>query len=317
MVRIAILDDYLNRALGSADWGRIPGVQITVFDRHLGGEDTVADELSPFEIVVAMRERTPFPSSLLERLSNLRLLVTTGMRNRSIDLSAAKSRGILVCGTELPTHPPAELTWALILGLVRDVPRENAAMRAGAWQVTCGIGLKGRVLGIVGLGRQGRQVARVGLAFDMDVIAWSRNLTAEKAAEHGARYVERDELLATADIVTLHLPLTSGTRGLVGAREIALMKPRSYLINTSRGPIVDEKALIDALTHGRIAGAGLDVYDEEPLPADHPLRSIEPAILMAHNGYVVEEMFPLAYGHAVEDIEAWLTGNPIRVLAGA
>ena len=314
MIRIAILDDYQNRALISADWNRIPEADVHVFDRHLGDEDAVAECLAPYEIIVAMRERTPFPASLLTRLPNLRLLVTTGMRNRAVDMDAAASRGVLVCGTELLPHPPAELTWALILALVRDVPREDAAMRAGAWQLTCGMGLKGRVLGIIGLGRQGDQVARVGRAFGMDVAAWSRNLTTEKAAERGARFVEKDELFATADIVTIHVALNDGTRGLVGARELGLMKPKAYLVNTSRGPIVDETALIETLRRKRIAGAGLDVYDREPLPANHPLRSLDNTVLMAHNGYVVEEMFPLAYGQAVEDVEAWLRGAPIRIL---
>jgi phosphoglycerate dehydrogenase-like enzyme len=317
MVRIAILDDYQNRALASADWDRLSRAQTTVFDHPLGDEDVIAKTLEPFQVVVLMRERTPFPATLINRLANLRLLVTTGRRNKSIDLAAAGARGVVVCGTDLPVHPPAELTWALILALVRDLPRENADMHTGGWQTTCGIGLKGRVLGIVGLGRQGRQVARIGAAFGMDVVAWSRNLTSETAAAHGARPVGKSTLLATADVVTLHVPLTAETRGLIGAGEIAQMKRLAYLVNTSRGPLVDETALIAALNEGHLAGAGLDVYDIEPLPADHLLRRMDRVILTGHTGNLVEEMYALAYDQAVENIESWLAGNPLRVLGEA
>jgi phosphoglycerate dehydrogenase-like enzyme len=286
-----------------------------VFDRPLGDEAAVAEVLRPFQVIVAMRERTPFPASLLARLPALRLLVTTGMRNLAIDVAAARRQGVVLAGTEMLGHAAFEHAWALIMAVTKQIVREDRAMHAGRWQVGVGIGLKGRTLGVLGLGRLGSQIARIGQAFGMEVIAWSEHLSAERAAECGARRVDKDELFATADVLTIHLVLSERTRGLVGARELALMKRSAYLINTSRGPIVDEAALIEALRTGRIAGAGLDVYDVEPLPADHPLRRLDNAVLTGHTGYVVQEMYQLAYGQAVEDIRAWQAGTPIRVLS--
>jgi phosphoglycerate dehydrogenase-like enzyme len=317
MSRIAILDDYQNAALGAADWTGLEGCEVTVFDRHLGHDEAaVAAALAPFEVVVAMRERTAFPASLLARLPRLRLLVTTGMRNLVIDMNAARAQGIVVSGTAMLGHVPFEHAWALILAVTKQIPQEDRAMHAGRWQQGIGIGLAGRTLGVLGLGRLGAKVARIGLAFDMKVIAWSQNLTAERAAECGVIRVEKDELFASSDVLTIHLVSSPRTRGLVGAHELSLMKPSAYLINTSRGPIVDETALIEALRAGRIAGAGLDVYDSEPLPPDHPLRALDNAVLTGHTGYVVQEMYAIAYGQAVENIRSWLDGAPLRVLDG-
>jgi phosphoglycerate dehydrogenase-like enzyme len=261
-----------------------------------------------------MRERTPFQRSLLQRLPQLRLLVTTGMRNASIDLQAAVDNGVTVCGTEGLPYPTAELTWGLILALARQIPREDHATRNGQWQVSLGVGLQRLVLGVIGLGRLGSQVATVGKAFGMEVLAWSQNLTAERAAQCGATLVEKDDLLSRADVVTIHLILGERSRGLIGARELGLMKPTAYLVNTSRGPIVDEAALIQALEQGRIAGAGLDVFDEEPLPLNHPLRRLENTVLTPHMGYVTRDTYEVFYGQAVEDVQAFLRGSPVRVL---
>jgi phosphoglycerate dehydrogenase-like enzyme len=276
----------------------------------------LVERLKEFEIVVAMRERTPFPRSLLERLPRLKLLITTGMRNASIDIKAAADRGITVCGTGGVGYPTAELTWGLILALLRRIPQEDRATRAGQWQVSLGVGLRDKVLGMIGLGNLGSQVATVGKAFQMQVLAWSQNLTAERAAQFGATLVTKDELLSRADIVTIHLVLSERTRRLLGARELALMKPTAYLINTSRGPIVEEQALVEALEKKTIAGAALDVYDEEPLPLDHPLRRLENTVITPHVGYVTAEGYRVFYGHAVEDIQAFLRGQPVRVIKG-
>jgi phosphoglycerate dehydrogenase-like enzyme len=315
VTRVAILDDYQEVARRLADWKSLPA-EVVVFRDHLSDESKVAARLADFDVVVAMRERTPFPRSLFERLPQLRLLVTTGMRNASIDLRAAAGRGVVVSGTAGLPSPTAELTWALILALVRQVPREDRATRDGRWQETLGTTLKGRTLGILGLGQLGSRVARVGKAFEMDVIAWSQNLTPERATAVGATLAgSRDELLARADIVTIHLVLSDRTRGLVGARELGLMRPTAYLVNTSRGPIVDEGALIATLRAGKIAGAGLDVYDEEPLPADHPLRRLPNTVITPHLGYVTEETYQIFYSQALEDIRAFLAGAPVRVLS--
>jgi phosphoglycerate dehydrogenase-like enzyme len=315
MTRVAILDDYQGVARRMADWGRLPaGTEVVVFPDHLADPGAVAARLAEFDIVMAMRERTPFPRALLERLPRLRLLVTSGMRNAAIDLAAAAERGILVCGTGGLPYPTAELTWALVLSLFRRVPAEDRATRAGHWQQTVGLGLNGKTLGVLGLGTLGSRVARVGRAFEMDVIAWSQNLTAQRAAEVGATLVGRDELLGRADLVTIHLVLGDRTRGLIGARELGLMKPSAYLVNTSRGPIVDEGALVRALRDGTIAGAGLDVFDEEPLPLDHPLRRLPNTVITPHLGYVTEETYRIFFGQALEDVEAFLRGAPVRVL---
>src|SRR4051794_20410980 len=261
-----------------------------------------------------MRERTAFPRNVLERLPNLKLLVTTGMRNKSIDTQAANDSSVTVCGTGSQPTATAELTWALILASVRHIPREDAGVRAGGWQQTIGGDLAGARLGVVGLGRLGTQVAKIGQAFGMDVVAWSQNLTDERAAEHGVRRVDREELFGTADVVTVHLLWSRRTRGLINADDFALMKHTAVFINTSRGPIVQEQALVDALTDGTIAGAGLDVYDQEPLPAGSRMRTLPRTVLTPHLGYVTRGTYEVFYGEAVEDVAAFLSGSPIRVI---
>ena len=315
MARVAILDDYQHVARRMADWSSLPpGTELVVFADHLKDAGAVAARLADFEAVVAMRERTAFPRALLERLPKLKLLVTTGMRNASIDVAAATARGIVVCGTAGLPYPTAELTWGLILALVRRIPAEDRATREGRWQISCGLGLNGKTLGVIGLGGLGSRVAKVGRAFEMDVIAWSQNLTEARAAEVGAKLVAKDELLARADVASIHLVLSDRTRGLIGARELSLMKRTAYLINTSRGPIVDESALVAAVRKGTIAGAGLDVYDDEPLAIDHPLRDLPNTVITPHLGYVTEEGYRIFYGQALEDVKAWLAGQPLRVL---
>jgi phosphoglycerate dehydrogenase-like enzyme len=316
MVRVAVLDDYQGVARETADWSVLPpGTEVQVFRDHLVDEAAVAARLEGFDVVVAMRERTPFRRSLLTRLPALRLLVTTGMRNASIDVAAANEAGVVVCGTGGGGGSTAELTWGLILALLRQIPREDAATRAGSWQTTLGVDLEGKTLGVLGLGRLGTRVATVGRAFRMEVIAWSQNLTAERAAAAGATLVPKDELLRRADVVSIHLVLSDRTRGLLGARELALMRPTAYLVNTSRGPIVDEAALVEALRAGRIAGAGLDVFDQEPLPPGHPLLTAPRTVLTPHLGYVTRETYRVFFGDAVEDIGAFLAGTPLRVLS--
>lgn len=315
MTKVAVLDDYQGVAVEMADWSSLPdGVEVDVFSDHLSDEDEVSGRLRPYDAVVAMRERTPFRRSLLERLPNLRLLVTTGMRNASIDVAAANDNGITVCGTNGLPYPTAELTWGLILALARKIPTEDRATREGHWQVTMGEGLQGKTLGALGLGNLGSQVATVGVAFGMRVIAWSQNLTADRASQFGAELVSKEELLRSSDILTIHTILSRRTRGLIGADELAMMKRSAYLVNTSRGPIVDEEALIAALRSGAIAGAGLDVFDVEPLPLDHPLRSLPNTVLTPHMGYVTSETYRIFYGDAVEDIRAFLAGAPVRVI---
>jgi len=315
MTRIAVLDDYQSVAADFCDWSKVAGpVDVTTFSDTIIDEDALAERLQPFDVIVAMRERTAFPRTLFERLPNLKLLVTTGMRNKAIDTAAANERGITVCGTGTSGTSTAELTWGLILAVLRHIPQEDAAVRAGGWQQTIGGDLAGARLGVIGLGRLGTQVARVGQAFGMDVVAWSQNLTDEHAAEHGVRRVEREELFGTADVVTVHLLWSRRTRGLIGADDFARMKPTAVFINTSRGPIVQTQALVDALREGRIAGAGLDVYDREPLPADDPIRSLPRTVLTPHLGYVTRNTYEVFYGEAVEDVAAWIAGSPIRVI---
>jgi phosphoglycerate dehydrogenase-like enzyme len=314
-MKLAILDDYQRVALEMADWSPVQDrVEITVFDRHLGALDAVAAALQGFQIVCIMRERTPFPAALLERLPDLRLLVTSGRRNDVIDLDAACRLGITVCGTSSPGHATAELAFCLILALARGLVSEATSMRAGGWQVGLGRDLKGAVLGILGLGRLGSQVAGLGKAFGMHVIAWSQNLSPARAAELGVRRVDKEELFALADFITIHLRLSARTIGLVGARELALMKPDASLVNTSRGAIVDEPALIDALERGRIAGAALDVYEREPLAPDHRLRSLPNLLLTPHLGYVTRETYCVFYGETVELVLAFLDGRPRNLL---
>ena len=315
MARVALLDDYQGVALGMADWKSLPkDTEVVAFPDHLDDEGALAARLADFDIVMAMRERTPFPRTLLERLPKLKLLITAGMRNASIDMKAAAERGVLVCGTAGLPYPTAELAWGLILGLMRRIPAEDRATREGRWQTSLGLGLNGKTLGVLGLGTLGSRVAKVGRAFEMEVLAWSQNLTAERAAEVGVTLVPKDELLARADIVSIHLVLGERTRGLISARELGLMKRSAYLVNTSRGPIVDEAALIRALREGSIAGAGLDVFGTEPLPLDHPFRRIPNTVIAPHLGYVTEETYRIFYGHAMEDIQAFLRGDPVRVL---
>jgi phosphoglycerate dehydrogenase-like enzyme len=315
--RVAVLDDYGLVAGGLGPWERLDGrAEVEFFGDHLDDEDALAARLKPFAAIVAMRERTPLPRSLLERLPALRLIVTTGMANASIDLEAAAARGIAVCGTASRGGGPVELTWALVLGLVRHLREEDAAVRAGGWQQAVGGDLEGRQLGLLGLGRLGRRVAAVGSAFGMQVVAWSEHLTDAVAEEAGARRVELDELLRTSHVVSIHLRLSHRTRGLLGRRELGLLRPDAILVNTSRGPIVDEPALVDVLRSGAIAGAGLDVFDAEPLPPDHPLRTAPRTLLTPHLGYVTEATFRTMYADAVQDIEAYLDGAPVRVLGG-
>jgi phosphoglycerate dehydrogenase-like enzyme len=315
-MKLAILDDYQRVALKMADWSRLrDSVEITAFDHNLGGLDEVADALQDFEIVCIMRERTPFPATLFDRLPRLKLLVTTGKRNDSIDLDAARRHGVTVCGTRSSGHATAELAFGLILALARGLIIEATSMREGGWQVGLGRDLRGAVLGILGLGRLGSQVAGFARAFGMDVIAWSQNLSEARAAEVGARRVSKDELFTSADFVTIHLRLSDRTQGLVGARELALMKPDAYLVNTSRGPIVDQRALIEALEQGRIGGAALDVYDIEPLPADHALRRVQTLLLTPHVGYVTRETYRVFYGEMVDVVRSFLEGRPQNVLS--
>ena len=316
MIRIAILDDYQNVAGSMANWNSLGSdCALTFFHDHLADHAALTARLAPFQVIVATRERTPFPGALLAQLPQLRLLVTTGMRNASIDVKAAAARGITVCGTQGLPYPTAELAWGLILALARRICREDGELRAGRWQTTLGVGLNGKTLGVIGLGRLGSQVARFGKAFEMEVLAWSQNLTAERAAAAGAALVGKEELMRRSDFISIHLVLSERTRGIVGAPELALMKPTAYLVNTARGPLVDGEALLGALGGGRIAGAGLDVYDQEPLPANHPLTKLPNAVLTPHLGYVTEEGYRAAYGDAVEDIRAYLQGKPMRIVA--
>ena len=315
MPKIAILDDYHDVVLKWIDWSALPDdYQLERFTEPFADEDAAALAMQGFEIVVANRERTPFPSSLLKRLPDLKLLVTTNMRNLAIDMDAARDNGIMVCGTRVISGPAAEMTWALMLSLMKMIPKENATMHEGGWQTEFGHVVKGKTLGIVGVGKLGSLVARYGLAFEMKVIGWSENLTDERCAELGIQRVDKETIFRDSDVVTIHQLLSDRTRGLVGTHEISLMKPTAYLINTARGPIIDEGAMIDALREKRIAGAGLDVYDKEPLPKDHPLRKLDNVILTGHTSNLSRDNWGICYGEAVENIQAWLQGKPIRVL---
>jgi len=314
-MRIAILDDYFDAALHLADWNPLKGrAEIQVFTEPLGGEENAAKKLADFEIIVGMRERTPFPATLIRRLPKLKLLITTGMRNLSFDLEAAHSRGVTVCGTGGVGSPTSELAVGMMISLLRDIPGQFGSMRKGGWQTRAGHDLGGKTLGLLGLGKLGGAVAAVGNAFNMKVIAWSQNLTEQRAAECKVLRVEKEELFRQSDVISIHIVLSGRTRGIVGARELSLMKSTAYLVNTSRGDIVDEAALLKALQEKRIAGAAIDVYGVEPLPADHAIRKLDNVLLTPHIGYVTVETLAKMYQDAVEDIVAFLDGKAVRVL---
>jgi len=315
-MRCAILDDYQNVALSMADWSKVTGdIDVTVFNKGLGDNAAIAEALKDFEIICLMRERTPFPRALFEKLPKLKLLVTSGARNLSIDMAAAKDHGVTVCGTDGAKHPTAELAIGLMLDLARNISIENARMKAGeAWQSTIGRDLYQHTLGILGLGNLGGRVAKVAQAFGMRVLAWSQNLTKERCQELGVEYATKEDLLKQSDFVTIHMVLSDRSRGLIGAEELSLMKPTAYIINTSRGPIIDEAALIAALQNGTIAGAGLDVFNTEPLPRDHPLRKLPNVVLTPHLGYVTQDGYQMFYGGMVDAIRAFLDGQPIKVI---
>jgi phosphoglycerate dehydrogenase-like enzyme len=314
--RCAILDDYQNVVLKMADWSPVAkDVEIKVFNAPLGGQDKVIEALADFDIVVGTRERTPFPRAVIEKLPKLRLLITTGARNASFDLEAAKERNVVVCGTPGTGNPTAGIAIGLMLELTRRIGYENARMKSGElWQTTIGHDLEGQTLGVVGLGKLGSRVAQIAKAFGMKVMAWSQNLTPEKCREAGVDYASKEDLLRQSDFVTIHLILSPRTRGMIGAKDIGLMKPTAYLINTSRGPIIDEGALLAALREKRIAGAGLDVFDVEPLPLDHPLRGLDNVVLTPHLGYVSVQNYRAYFAGVVEDIRGWIDGKPVRVM---
>ncbi len=316
MSRIAVLDDYQRVALQMTDWSRLQTAHdVVVFDKPFASVVEAAAALQGFDVITIMRERTAFGRAMLEQLPQLKLLVTTGHRNAAIDMTVAAARKITVCGTDAPGHATAELAFGLIIALSRHLALEAQAMRSGGWQTTVGRDLKGRTLGLIGLGKLGSQMARYALAFGMPVLAWSQNLSADTAAAVGAIRVDKDELFQRADVISIHTKLSDRTTGLVGTREFGLMKPDAHLINTSRGPIIDETALIAALTAGTIAGAAIDVYDTEPLPAEHPLRRTPRTLLTPHIGYVTAETYRMFYGGTVAAIEAWLAGKPIHVMS--
>ena len=312
---VAILDDYQAVAQQMADWSQLPpGINVQFFHDHIADEDSLVDRLKNFQVVMGMRERTPFPRSVLDRLPELRLLVTAGMGNAVFDIPAATELGIVVTGTGGVGEGPTELTWGLILALARRIPQEDRLTREGNWGTTVGIGLKDKTLGLLGLGYIGSLVGKVGAALGMNIVAWSQNLTPERAAECGATLVDKDTLFKESDVLSVHVQLSDRTRGLVGAKELSLMKPTSYLINISRGPIVDELSLIQALTSGSIAGAGLDTFDIEPLPTNHPLLGLSNTVITPHLGYVTEDGYRVRYTQVVEDIRAFISGESIRVL---
>jgi phosphoglycerate dehydrogenase-like enzyme len=319
MLKVAVLDDYQHVAMDYADWASLgPDCEVTVFDRNLGSVEEAATRLAPFDVLCLMRERMPLPAALIARLPNLKLVIVTGARVRTIDLEAAEKRGIVVSHTRAgeSQHATPELTWGLILASARHIPAEDAGIRAGGWQRTIGTTLAGKTLGLLGLGKLGSRVARIGAAFGMEAIAWSPNLTAERAAEVGARLVDKEGLFASSDVLSIHLVLGDRSRGLVGAADLARMKPGALLVNTSRGPIVDEAALIDALGRNAIRAA-LDVFDREPLPPEHPLRRSPNTVLTPHLGYVTEGAYREFYADTVENIAAWRAGKPCRVLSPA
>jgi phosphoglycerate dehydrogenase-like enzyme len=305
--QIAVLDDYQNAALESADWSVLRDrADITVFEDHLADPDAVIERLLPFDVVCVMRERTPLPRKVIERLPNLKLIASTGSANASIDVAAAGDRGITVVHTGYRSDPTVEFTWALILACARHIVTESNSVRSGGWQQTVGVDLRGKTLGVLGLGNVGSEVARIGSAFGMKLIAWSQNMTAETAKATGAILVSKDQLFERADILTIHLVLSSRTRGLVGAAELEKMKPTAWLINASRGPIVEEQALITALQNKRLAGAAIDVFDIEPLPPSHPFRTLDNVLATPHIGYVSQDLYKTFYLDTVSNIRKWL-----------
>lgn len=312
-LRIGILDDYQDVARSLADWSSL-SAQIEVFTAPFTDADEVVERLAGFDVLVAMRERTRFPADVLLRLKNLKLLVSTGPGNAAIDVEAARHLGIVVCGTGYFSYPSAELTWALILAAARNLPEQVQSVRSGGWQRGLGTSVQGLTLGILGLGTVGKMVAAFAETFGMRVVAWSPNMTPERAAEHGVTAVSKEQLFTDSDILSIHIVLSERTRDLVGASELALMKPTSILVNTSRGPVVNEDALVDALRRRSIACAAIDVFDTEPLPTDHPLRSFDNALLTPHIGYVSRQLYTVFYQDAVEDIAAFVAGSPIRLM---
>jgi phosphoglycerate dehydrogenase-like enzyme len=309
-MKVAILDDYQNVALKLADWSGVRRhAEITVFNDHVADPLAVVERLRPFDVVCVMRERTPLTREILQQLPNLKLIASTGPRNASINSQTATDLGIAVTATGYDSTPPIEFTWSLILASMRGIDREAASLKAGGWQTGLGANLRGKTLGVVGLGNIGAEVARIGLAFGMKVIAWSQNLTAEKAGAAGTTLVDKQRLFREADVVTIHLVLSGRTKGLIGAAELALMKPTARLVNTSRSPIVDETALIEAMQTRRIAGVAVDVFEEEPLPADHPFRKLENVLATPHIGYVTEDLYRTFYGDAAANIAKWIEVN--------
>ena len=314
-MRVAVLDDYQHVATTMADWTLLPGdVTVTVFTDHQPSPDALAERLKGYEIVCIMRERTAFTREVFEKLPDMKLLVTTGMRNASVDMQAAADHSVTVCGTSGSSSATPELAFGLALSLARNIPNENNAMRQGNWQMTVGQGMQGRTMGLLGLGNLGTKVAKYAQAFEMETIAWSQNLTAEAAAAKGVRRVEKDELFQQSDFISVHLVLSDRSRGIVGERELSLMKPTAHIINTSRGPIIDEEALAEALRNGTIAGAGIDTYSVEPVAKTNPFLDLRNTVLTPHLGYVTEETYHIFYGQTVENIAAWLKGEPVRVI---
>jgi len=316
-LRCAILDDYFKLSLSWADWSKVTDrVELSVFERPFKSPDEVASALKDFEIILAMRERTAFPRSMFGRLPNLKLMITSGMRNAAIDFDAAKDHKVVLCGTNFARDPTAPLAMGLILELTRNIGRESARMHAGApWQAHLGIEIEGRTLGVIGLGKLGTKVAKLAQAFGMNVIAWSPNLTPEKCKAAGVTYASKEELFRTADVITIHVVLGPRSRGLVGKEDLSRMKPSAYIVNTARGPIIDEQALLEVLQQKKIAGAGIDVFPVEPLPADHPFRKLDNMVITPHLGYATEEVFRGHYMQMVEGIDAWFKGEPVRRLA--
>ena len=314
-MKVAILDDYQKVALESADWSNVEKqADITVFDYHIGDEDAVANALQEFTVICCMRERTKFPESLISRLPNLKLLITSGAKNASIDMIAARQHGVTVCGTQSPGHAAAELAWGLIMSLARNIHIEDQATRTGAWQTTIGTDLKGLTLGVVGLGRHGENINRYAKAFGMNVIAWSQNLTEERCKELEVNLVDKETLFKQADVISIHLKMGKRNIDLVSSEEFDLMKSTAILVNTSRGPIINEQAMLDALNDNMIGGVGLDVYDIEPMPKDHPLLSTKNTLLTSHIGFVTKQTYEVFYGQTIEAIEAWINGKPFRIL---